>query len=73
MSKSLTVQQLIKLCEKLGVKAEDLDDLVHEAKGEEAASINNAGLEEQLEYLGGGHGWSKKFWTELLTPMGRKT
>jgi hypothetical protein len=28
-----------------------LDDLVHDAKGDEAAAINNAGEEAQLAYL----------------------
>lgn len=28
-----------------------LSDLVHEAKGSEAADINNAGIEAQLSYL----------------------
>ena len=72
MSKSLTMPQVVKLAEKLGVKAEDLDDLVHEAKGEEAASINNEGLEAQIEYLSQSHGFDRKFWTELLTPLGSK-
>ena len=30
---------------------EVLDEMVHDAKGEEAAAINNDGLESQLEYL----------------------
>jgi RNA polymerase primary sigma factor len=30
---------------------EKLDDLVHDAKGEEATDINNGGVENQLRYL----------------------
>ena len=30
---------------------EELDDLVHDAKGEEAAEINNQGKEAQIDYL----------------------
>jgi hypothetical protein len=72
MSKSMTVQEIVKLCKELGVDAEALDELVHENKGAEAASINNEGLEAQIEYLGQGNGWSQKLWTELLTPLGKK-
>ena len=34
------------------VESESLDDLVHECKGQEAAAINNEGVEGQIEYLG---------------------
>ena len=30
---------------------DSLDELVHEAKGEEAADINNQGREAQIDYL----------------------
>lgn len=30
---------------------DELDELVHDMKAEEAASINNSGKEEQIEYL----------------------
>lgn len=30
---------------------EDLDEAVHDMKGEEAAAINNSGREEQIQYL----------------------
>lgn len=33
---------------------DELDDMVHEAKGEEAAAINNQGREAQIEYLAEG-------------------
>jgi hypothetical protein len=33
---------------------EDLDELVHEAKGAEAAEINNAGKDAQIDFLLGG-------------------
>jgi hypothetical protein len=32
-------------------RQEVLDELVHDAKGDEAAAINNAGEQEQLAYL----------------------
>ena len=32
-------------------KDEDLDDLVHDAKSQEASDINNGGLEDQFNYL----------------------
>jgi hypothetical protein len=34
-----------------GVLPEQLDELVHDAKGSEAAAINNEGLDAQVEYL----------------------
>ena len=30
---------------------DDLCEIVHDMKGEEAASINNAGKEEQIDYI----------------------
>lgn len=41
--------------------SEDLDDHVHELKSHEAAAINNAGIDDQLEYLyeQGGEEWLK--------------
>jgi hypothetical protein len=35
---------------------EELDELVHQAKGEEAAEINNQGKEAQIAYLLGEEG-----------------
>jgi len=37
-----------------------LDEFVHDAKGHEAAAINNAGLEDQVEYLVEFHGGGKR-------------
>lgn len=31
--------------------SENLDTLVHDAKGDEAAAINNGGVDDQIEYL----------------------
>jgi len=45
------LQELIRLVEAAGITEEDLDEVVHEFKAEEAAEINNAGLEAQLEYI----------------------
>lgn len=45
------IARLLAVCEALGIEDEDLDELVHDAKGAEAAAINNAGLDDQLEYL----------------------
>ena len=33
------------------LQSEDLDDKIHEAKGEEAAAINNGGIDSQVDYL----------------------
>lgn len=35
----------------IGLLSEDLDEIVHEFKAEEAAIINNDGLTRQVEYL----------------------
>ena len=45
MDQSLTKKNL------KGMAPEDLDELVYELKGEEAAAINNGGKESQIEYL----------------------
>lgn len=45
------LQELLHLVEAAGVTEEDLDEVVHALKAEEAAEINNAGLEAQLEYI----------------------
>ena len=51
-----TDNELVETAERLGLEAKDLDEAVHDAKGEEAAHINNAGLEAQIEYLVATHG-----------------
>ncbi len=33
------------------MRADDLDELVHDLKAEEASVINNAGREAQIEYI----------------------
>ena len=46
----MTTDELLgNLLEKL--ESSDLDNLVHEIKAEEAAEINNSGLDGQLHYL----------------------
>lgn len=45
-------------------RAELLDEYVHDAKGDEAAEINNRGLDAQLEYLA--EAWSLKELKDLL-------
>jgi len=40
----------------LGLTAEDLDEEVHDAKGDEAAKVDNSGMREQLECLLDGPG-----------------
>jgi hypothetical protein len=45
------LDDLEKYAEQLKIKGEDLDEAVHDAKGGEAADINNSGLRVQLEYL----------------------
>jgi hypothetical protein len=39
-----------------GLKAEDLDDVVHELAASVAADVNNGGLEDQIRYLVDGLG-----------------
>ena len=46
-----TVKSIVKYLEGRGFDASNLDDVVHDCKGEEAASINNGGMESQVEYL----------------------
>jgi hypothetical protein len=45
---------LVKRLSKAGISPERLDALVHDAKGHEAGSLNNQGLEAQVQYLGVG-------------------
>lgn len=45
----MNATEYVTLLEAAGV--EDLDELVHEAKGEEAAGINNGGLDRQVDFL----------------------
>jgi hypothetical protein len=51
----------------LDIEPEMLDDLVHETKSEEAATINNGGLDSQLEYLVASHGadWMRQRLLEM--------
>lgn len=43
--------ELVAELESRGVDPSSLDEMVHEAKSREASSINNQGLEAQIEYL----------------------
>lgn len=57
LAEDATDDQVAECCEQQGFDPDadsdcwDLDDQVHEAKGEEAASINNSGLEAQCGYI----------------------
>jgi len=44
-------ERLTRQAEENGVQPERLDELVHEIASSHAASINNGGLSEQIEYL----------------------
>jgi len=44
-------RDLIVQAEKNRITSESLDEAVHEAKANEAAEINNGGLESQIPYL----------------------
>ena len=46
------VAKLIQRAEQLGIQAEDLDEPVHDAASDRASTINNAGVDEQIEWLG---------------------
>ena len=48
---SAAIRSLTAEIEAAGKGPSDLDGLVHDAKGEEAAVINNEGLEAQVDYL----------------------
>lgn len=37
--------------ELMGMSQEELDELIHDLKGEEAAAINNQGREAQVAYI----------------------
>ncbi len=45
------IEELLVFCESHGLTSQYLDDLVHDAKSQEASALNNEGLEPQLEYL----------------------
>ena len=47
------VAKLIQRAEQLGIQAEDLDEPVHDAASDRASTINNAGVDEQIEWLVG--------------------
>jgi hypothetical protein len=46
-----TIQTLVAHAQKNHLTEPDLDDLVHELKSAEASSINNGGINEQIEYI----------------------
>jgi hypothetical protein len=48
---SQKVARLLEKAEEMGLQAEQLDDLVHDAAGQEASGVNNGGLSDQVEYL----------------------
>jgi hypothetical protein len=43
--------RLLEKAEEMGLQAEQLDDLVHDAASQEASGVNNGGLSDQVEYL----------------------
>lgn len=45
------VSELVAMAESMGLKPEDLDDLVHDAISARASAINNGGLDDQLAFL----------------------
>lgn len=67
-------RKLEELClyvkEELKIQEEDLDTEIHDAKGQEAADINNGGMQAQIEYLTQGMTFeaAKKFFDGLYTP-----
>lgn len=64
------IERCVALAEARGVAAEDLDDMVHAAKGSEAAAVNNEGLEAQLEYLAtGAFGDVEKYLSDLIDDL----
>ncbi len=55
-AQAAVVARLVDKAEASGLKAEDIDELVHEFAASIAADVNNGGLEEQLRYLVDGLG-----------------
>ena len=47
----MSVMKLEQFCHENGIEPEDLDEVVHNLKGEEAAVINNGGMEHQLQFI----------------------
>lgn len=50
-NEQLQINTLKTLIKARGLKAEDLDDLIHDVASEQASRVNNEGLEAQLEFL----------------------
>lgn len=46
-----SLKELVEWARDHRVKPEDLDELIHDLKSGEAATINNGGLHSQIEYL----------------------
>jgi hypothetical protein len=44
-------RRLIRKAEEMGIKAEQLDETVHDAAAASASAINNGGMEDQITYL----------------------
>lgn len=61
----MTNQEFIKFMDTRSVESEQLDELVHEAKGAEAVNINNYGSVDQLEYLLGVGYTAQGIWDSL--------
>jgi hypothetical protein len=51
MDTNADLQKLVEAVTKLGKNELDLDELVHDMKSGEAASINNGGVPDQCEYI----------------------
>ena len=49
--RSQAIDDLLAKAEAAGLKAEDLDEIVHELTSSIAADVNNAGMDGQLGYL----------------------
>lgn len=47
----ISSKDIVKQAKSNGIKSEDLDELVHEVISKTASSINNGGLEAQIEFL----------------------
>lgn len=60
-------ESILEKIEGLKISTEDLDELVHEAKAEEASAINNGGQDDQIAYLLGHYG--QKELSDLLDDL----
>ena len=63
----MNLQQIVTKLEAAGFDAEDLDDLVYQSLANRASSINNGGIEQQVEFLVNERGYD---WEAFCVDLG---